>query len=206
MGSYGGYLASICFFGESSSCSFVIWGVCFAVSEYLSDLPRLFNPPPSTTFSPRGQEGIRNRTEPNRLFLEPDAETNRTEPDRATTSPKNAGRSASNREIELSEPNRVEPIHFRSEPKRIEPNRFLPARRRTASSSSRTSSRSSTDLIIAIIIIISSSSSRNILCLVSLLLSLLLLLLLVVLVVVVVAVVVFCALHYDCYHSLYYHY
>ena len=59
------------------------------------------------------QEGIRNRTEPNqpnrtepnriesnRLILEPAGTgTNRTEPHRATTRPKNAGRTASNREI-----------------------------------------------------------------------------------------------------------
>ena len=60
-----------------------------------------------------------NRTKPKRLIPEPDAETHRTEPDRPTTRPKNAGRTASNRD--LFSPNRTEPN--RTEPNRTEPNR-----------------------------------------------------------------------------------
>ena len=54
----------------------------------------------------------------------------------STARPKNAGRTASNREICFSEPNRTEPIRSdpnrtdefskSPEPKRIEPNRLLP--------------------------------------------------------------------------------
>ena len=58
------------------------------------------------------QEGIRNRTEPNRT--EPinsrtgrNRTRTRTEPDRASTRPKTAGRTASNREKLFSEPNRT---------------------------------------------------------------------------------------------------
>ena len=51
---------------------------------------------------------------------------NRAEPDRATTRPKNAGRTASNRENYLSEPNRTDSCSKSPEPKRIEPSRFLP--------------------------------------------------------------------------------
>ena len=93
------------------------------------------------------QEGIRNRTEPaepnrtapNRLIPEPagtdrngrGTEPNRTEPDRTTTGPKSTGRTASNREEYLSKPNRTEPnrnyeFSKSPEPKRIEPNWFLP--------------------------------------------------------------------------------
>ena len=80
------------------------------------------------------QEGIRNRTgpaEPNRTVSfrnrpEPDAEPNRTEPDRATTRPKNAGRTASNRETFVPEPNRADELLMSPEPKRLEPNRLLP--------------------------------------------------------------------------------
>ena len=57
---------------------------------------------------------------------------NRTEPDLATTRPKSAGRTASNREMNFSEPNRTEPnrgISKITEAKRIESNRFLPALR-----------------------------------------------------------------------------
>ena len=52
-----------------------------------------------------------NRTEPGNFRRRPelDAETNRTEPDRATTRPKSAGWSALNREMYFSEPNRTEP-------------------------------------------------------------------------------------------------
>ena len=58
----------------------------------------------------------------------PKPEPNRTGPDRATTRPKNAGRTASNREntIFRTEPNRTDKFSKSPEPKRIEPNRFLP--------------------------------------------------------------------------------
>ena len=77
------------------------------------------------------------RTELNRSvwFWNPpelDAETNRTE-HRATTRPRNAGRTASNRENYISEPTRTEPINFRKVPNRNESNRtgsLLPWRRR----------------------------------------------------------------------------
>ena len=61
------------------------------------------------------QEGIRTRSEP--------AEPNRTEPDRATTCPKNADRTASNQENYNSEPNRNESINFRKVRNRNESNR-----------------------------------------------------------------------------------
>ena len=66
------------------------------------------------------------RTEPKRSVEfwngpEPDAENNRTEPDRATTRPKNAGRTASNRE-HLNF--RTEPIYFQKSG--TEPNRTGP--------------------------------------------------------------------------------
>ena len=68
------------------------------------------------------------RTEPNRILEfrnrpEPDAEPNRTEPDRATTRPKSAGRTVSNRGKYSSEPNRTEPINFRKVRNRHESNR-----------------------------------------------------------------------------------
>ena len=68
------------------------------------------------------------RTEPNSAVEfwnrpEPDAETNRTDPDRATTRPKNAGRTASNLAKYCSEPNRTEPINFRKIQNRHESNR-----------------------------------------------------------------------------------
>ena len=71
-----------------------------------------------------------NRTEPNRLIPEPtgtgcETEPNRTEPDRATVCPKNASRTASNREQYISEPNRTEPINFRKVWNRNESNRTV---------------------------------------------------------------------------------
>ena len=68
------------------------------------------------------------RTEPVNSGTGRNRTRNRTEPDRATTRPKNAGRTASNRENSFSEPNQTEPINFRKSPeaKRTEPNRFLP--------------------------------------------------------------------------------
>ena len=78
------------------------------------------------------QEGVRNRTEPaepNRTVIqfwkrpEPDAEPNRTEMDRATTRPKSAGRTASNREIAFSEPKRTKPMNSRQVRNRNESNR-----------------------------------------------------------------------------------
>ena len=81
----------------------------------------LYEIPQSAASFQRDAGGIRKRTgtgrtEPNQTVQfwnqpEPDSETNRTEADRATTRPKNAGRTASNREIESSEPNRTEPKH-----------------------------------------------------------------------------------------------
>ena len=78
------------------------------------------------------QEGVRDRTEPaepNRTKQfrnrpEPDAQTNRTEPDRATTHPKSAGRTASNRERHFSEPNRTKLTNFRKVRNRNESNRI----------------------------------------------------------------------------------
>ena len=65
--------------------------------------------------------------EPNRWNQpEPDGETNRTEPDRAATRPKNAGRTASNREKYLSEPNRTERNRFIFEKSGTETNRTEP--------------------------------------------------------------------------------
>ena len=57
------------------------------------------------------------RTEPNSLILEPDAETNRTELDRTMMRSKSAGRTASNRENQISEPNRTDQISEIMEPK-----------------------------------------------------------------------------------------
>ena len=69
-----------------------------------------------------------NRTEPNRLILEPAGTGRGTEPDRAATRRKNAGRTEQNRNKWLSEPDRTETMIFKktTEPKRIEANRFLP--------------------------------------------------------------------------------
>ena len=62
------------------------------------------------------KEGMLNRTEPtepNRLILEPAGTGRKTKPNRTITqASNNTGRTASNRETYLSEPNRTEPIQF----------------------------------------------------------------------------------------------
>ena len=86
------------------------------------------------------QEGLRNRSqpaEPNRteafdFGTGRNRTRNRTEPDRATTRLKNAGRTSSNRGNAFSEPNRTDKFLKSPEPSRTEPNRFLPGNRASA--------------------------------------------------------------------------
>ena len=73
-----------------------------------------------SSYSGRNEKPNRTgRNEPNRTVEfrnrpDPDAETNRTEPDRATTSEKRR-KNTSNRENYVSEPNQAEPMNFRSQ-------------------------------------------------------------------------------------------